>query len=134
MEEDKKRSGGKRWFFLGLFSGILACLILVTTLLRSGTITLLPSGEAEDSAVNAKSIAKLENLEQAISKHYYQADEVTQEQKEDGLYKGLLESLDDPYSVYYTKEEVAKLNDMLSGTYGGIGAYISLDETYNIAI
>ena len=58
---------------------------------------------------------------------------MTQEQKEDGLYKGLLESLDDPYSVYYTKEEVAKLNDMLSGTYGGIGAYISLDETYNIA-
>ncbi len=99
----------------------------------SGSITLLSSGETKDSAVNAESIAKLENLEQAISKHYYQADEVTQEQKEDGLYKGLLESLDDPYSVYYTKEEVAKLNDMLSGTYGGIGAYISLDETYNIA-
>ena len=133
MEEDKKRSGGKRWFFLGLFSGILACLILATALLRSGSITLLSSGETKDSAVNAESIAKLENLEQAISKHYYQADEVTQEQKEDGLYKGLLESLDDPYSVYYTKEEVAKLNDMLSGTYGGIGAYISLDETYNIA-
>ncbi len=69
MEEDKKRSGGKRWFFLGLFSGILACLILATALLRSGSITLLSSGETKDSAVNAESIAKLENLEQASSKH-----------------------------------------------------------------
>jgi len=32
--------------------------------------------------------------------------EVTNEQLEDGMYRGLMEALDDPYSEYYTAEEL----------------------------
>ena len=77
--------------------------------------------------LSAQTAQKAEVLKQLIEEHYYKADEVTDEQLEEGIYKGMLEALDDPYSVYYTTEEVEKLNETISGTYTGIGAYVSRD-------
>ena len=79
--------------------------------------------------LSEETVSKLQTLQNLISQHYYKADEVTQEQLADGLYKGLLESLDDPYSVYYDEDDVASLNESVSGSYSGIGAYVSKDET-----
>ena len=45
-----------------------------------------------------------------------------------GMYKGMLESLDDPYSRYYTQEEYAELNESNSGSYCGIGALVAQDS------
>ena len=39
-----------------------------------------------------------------------------------------MESLDDPYAEYYTKEEYAKLQEDDSGEYAGIGVTVSKDE------
>lgn len=88
---------------------------------------------ADDSAINTASMQKLQMLERQINAKYYQADSLTTEQLEDGMYKGLLESLDDPYSTYYTAEEVEDLAQSLEGTYSGIGAYISTDQDTNYA-
>lgn len=88
---------------------------------------------ASDSAINTASMQKLQMLERQINAKYYQADSLTTEQLEDGMYKGLLESLDDPYSTYYTAEEVEDLAQSLEGTYSGIGAYISTDQDTNYA-
>jgi len=52
---------------------------------------------------------------------------VDQEAMADGLYKGLLQSLKDPYSVYYTKDEYKALMESSSGIYCGIGASVSQD-------
>ena len=79
--------------------------------------------------LSGQTVRKVNVLKQLIDQHYYKADEVTDEQLEEGLYKGLLESLDDPYSVYYTPDEVEKLNETISGTYTGIGAYVSKDAS-----
>ncbi len=76
-----------------------------------------------NSAINAESEAKLMLLEQFIDQYYY--DEVSIEAKQDGMYKGLLASLDDVYSEYYTAEEMKDLTEELSGQYCGIGAYVS---------
>ena len=40
----------------------------------------------------------------------------------------MLESLDDPYSVYYTHDELVQLQQQTEGIYYGIGAYISQDN------
>ena len=39
-----------------------------------------------------------------------------------------MESLGDPYSVYYTGEELKQMMSETEGTYGGIGAMLSLDK------
>ena len=43
------------------------------------------------------------------------------DQLQTGLYKGLLESLDDPYSTYYTADEFEQIMIDTSGEYAGVG-------------
>lgn len=65
---------------------------------------------------------KLELLEQVINMYYM--DEISVEDLQTGVYKGLLEGLGDPYSCYYTKEEFDDLMESTQGTYAGIGAVV----------
>lgn len=46
----------------------------------------------------------------------------------EGLSYGMAESLDDPYSKYYTAEELAVLNSQITGKYAGIGLMLGLDK------
>jgi carboxyl-terminal processing protease len=51
----------------------------------------------------------------------------------EGMYSGIVASLGDPYSVYYTAEEWESLMEDTEGIYYGIGAYLSLDEATGLA-
>lgn len=115
----KRPHRGLLLFGGGVLAGAAACFLGVYA--YSGG-TLFAGG-----VLSRKTAAKLLTLENMINKYYYKADEVTQEQLADGLYKGLLESLDDRYSVYYTAEETQKRTDSIEGSYSGIGAYVSAD-------
>ena len=42
----------------------------------------------------------------------------------DGIYKGMLQGLEDPYTVYYNPEEYKKLLEETQGQFAGIGIYI----------
>lgn len=58
-------------------------------------------------------------------KFYFEASD--EEEREEYIYKGILESLDDPYSVYYTAEEYSDMMDTSTGSYQGIGVSIQQD-------
>lgn len=81
------------------------------------------SGQSEQSRRDEK----IRLLEQYIDAYFYQSEEVDESERAEGLYRGLLESLEDPYSVYYSAEDYAALNSQLAGAYSGIGAYIGLN-------
>ena len=63
-----------------------------------------------------------------LIKTYYLND-VDEENVEENIYKGILNGLDDPYSVYYTKEEYDKLQEETSGSYVGIGVSVRADTS-----
>ena len=46
----------------------------------------------------------------------------------EGIYKGYIEGLGDPYSVYYDEEETKQMSESLSGEFGGVGALMSQDR------
>ncbi|MGI6678119.1 MAG: S41 family peptidase [Dehalobacterium sp.] len=53
----------------------------------------------------------------------------------DGAMKGMVESLDDPYSVYLAPEEYESLQTSMKGTYGGLGIYVGISqETKKITV
>ncbi len=79
------------------------------------------------SAINKESIEKLQLLEDCIREYYYEPGDATVETLETGLYRGLMDSLGDPYTVYYTPEEYNSMTEETSGIYKGVGAYIGLD-------
>ena len=68
-------------------------------------------------------------IEEVIGKYYYQEEDINTDQMIEGMYAGIVASLGDPYSVYYTEEEWKEMMQETEGIYYGIGAYISLDKT-----
>lgn len=89
------------------------------------SITL--SGEAYENYLKDKEkIERIESLEEAIKENYlYEVDE---KNLEEGVYKGLFQSLGDPYSEYYSKSEFKKLREQTSGEFGGIGVTVTAEK------
>lgn len=132
----RKKAWGKAGIFaMGMAAG-MAVLVLCTQFLPvqiRASQGLFGSGASSSSvsAVNDGSIGKLRLLEQCIRTYYYQPEDVKKETLEDGMYRGIMDSLGDPYTVYYTEEEYNDLTEDTSGIYDGIGAYIGLDSATN---
>ena len=74
---------------------------------------------------------KLQYMEALIDKYFLFDENMTEEEQkkngtaEDWIYRGYMYSLNDPYSVYYDKDEYTSLNEENSGTYRGIGVQVS---------
>lgn len=136
----EQKGSGKALFFGGMIVGLAATLLVVgivylgigiqNSVARNGSSSC--KIELDDSsAINSNTISKLQALEQTIDTYYF-LDEVSNEEMQDGIFKGMLESLGDPYSEYYTPEELAEMMEQSEGIYFGIGAYISLDTEKNL--
>lgn len=80
--------------------------------------------------MNGHTISKLESLNYIISKYYYK--DVKEKDLQNGLYKGLLEGLNDPYTEYYTADEADELEQSLSGNYAGVGMGLTQDKDTNV--
>lgn len=83
------------------------------------------NGVVGESITDDVVVEKLGILEETIQEYFWQ--DVDDEVLQNGAYRGMLDSLDDPYSVYYTAEELIALQQQTQGIYYGIGAYITQD-------
>lgn len=119
--ENQKENKGWGKFILGLVIGLLISLVVISVVFRDQL-----TGGSTSTQGYASVSEKIEALKTTIQEKFYLSD-VTDEQLEEGIYKGMLEALDDPYSEYYTAEELTELMNDTEGIYYGIGAYISLD-------
>ena len=73
-----------------------------------------------------KKYNKMIALENMVEEDFYQKTE--EDKQVTGAIKGMFSGLDDPYSQYYTKEEFENLTQQTSGSFVGIGVYISPSE------
>lgn len=78
---------------------------------------------SSSSVIGKDTNGKLETIEDLIDKNFYFEDD--EQAKQDGIIKGYLEGLDDPYSVYYTQEEYAAFMEDTEGEYVGVGVQVS---------
>ena len=108
-----------------LIAGIVISIISIVTMVTNGSFYSRILGSTYSSVLDKKAIEKIDNIYGMIDKTYL--ENVDKEDLQEGIYKGMLEALDDPYSVYYDKEEFAEMMEGTSGTFEGIGAYLSQD-------
>ena len=132
-EDPRRRRSG---FLPGLLVGFLAAVIVVgiffalfggSTGGSNLSLSAPASGGSGGTAVDAKTVDKLKLLEQYIDYYYYKSDEVSKEDMQNGMFKGLVDSLGDVYSCYFTPQEYQSLQQQTTGVYFGIGAYVSKD-------
>lgn len=79
-------------------------------------------------------VKTLQSFKAMINKLYI--GDVDEDAMIEGALKGYVEGLGDPYTEYYTKEEMADLREELNSEYVGIGVYIgnnAVDNTIVIA-
>lgn len=127
-----------RRFIAGILIGFLVSVLVVSAAVLSllyvykgnGVPGLSVTGESD--LLNEDTLNKIQALEDVIDTYYYKTD-VDKQDEADGIYKGLMNSLGDPYSVYYTEEELDEMMNDTKGIYYGIGAYVSFDNTINMA-
>ncbi len=67
---------------------------------------------------------------QLISSRFYM--KVNDNELVEGISRGMAASLNDPYSIYYTKAEIKEFNTQLNGIYAGIGMVLGLDKETNL--
>jgi carboxyl-terminal processing protease len=120
-------------FFSILFAGYLKTNSSLSAEGGNGSTNLTSEADS-DGLLTSKAVkAKISKIKSIIDKYYL--NEIDEEKMAEGMYKGLVSSLEDPYSVYYTKEEFDSLMESSSGSYYGIGAYVSQDvKTGDITI
>jgi carboxyl-terminal processing protease len=130
----------KKNFTTGLLSGV-CCSILLFAII--GTLYVMADGKANENdrnnnvrleaEENGQATLKNEDFDQIVDKltflemlvdNYY-LEGVDPKVYADGIYKGFISSLNDPYSTYYTAEEYKALMESSSGVYHGIGATVS---------
>ena len=128
--EEKKliRKGRLQGFLITfIIMSVLGAVIIFATgvlLLSEGSLDYsFIYGSPGKSVLDKKAEHKIETLQAIIEKNYL--NDYTEEDLKDGLYKGMMEGLNDPYSVYYTKEEYDELTEDSEGVFEGIGAYLS---------
>ena len=110
----------KKGFLQGALCGALA-MVLVAGLVSCG-LKMKDSGSGKD-AFDGSTQKKVSELKELIDQNYM--GDVDEKQLEEGIYKGFISGLDDPYSVYYDEEETKSLYETTEGEYQGIGAVLS---------
>ncbi len=148
----KPQDKSGKFFWGGLFTGLIMSLLVVSSVYvvnriqyahKSGQTVGLHTREEESQentdgatvtgeAVSDDTVAKMKVIENVIDTYFYKED-VDKDAMVDGIFKGMVESLGDPYSEYYSKEELESLYQDSLGVYYGVGAYVSLDTTTGLA-
>lgn len=113
----------KKGFLQGALVGALVTL-LVLSLASCGLLL------GNKDVISKRTEKKLSELRGLIDRQFL--GDVDEEALTEGIYKGYLEALDDPYTVYYDEEETKELNENLSGEFSGVGALLSQDRETGI--
>lgn len=111
----------KTKFLPGFLTG--AFVMLIVAICVGIGINAVKTETGSKTTISSEVSGKLDFLKDVIDLKYLEkTDEKT---LEENIYKGLLQGLNDPYSVYYTKDEYDALKEETSGSYCGIGALVS---------
>ena len=140
IETPKKRKK-KRTYFRGVLTGIWISVVLFAAgnligwLINSGLFlekdaTVSSSGKTE--AVTTNTTRKMKAIEDVI--HQYYLEDTDAVSLENGIYAGMISSLGDPYSAYYSAEELKEMEQDVEGIYFGIGAYVGIDTATTLPV
>lgn len=127
----KRKKNSKGYFYTGLIVGITASLLVVSIVILAFLIQNRVRGLDGQDSTSADIMNKVQYIEQLIERYYYRNEDIDSGKMQEGIYRGIVDSLGDPYSEYYSQEELTQLLQGTEGIYFGIGAGVQLDTETN---
>lgn len=125
----KKRKYTAIILIAGIIIGMSA--MWVITSCAGGFIRVNAAGY-EDMLKVYQKYGKLEEIYSYIDENYY--TDIDDDKLMEGIYSGLVEALDDPYSSYMSKDKYQEWNSDISGEFGGIGVTFTKDDNGDFLI
>ena len=111
----------------------LVCCLIAVTFFAAGYVSYSffrffnPQHQLEYSnEVSRENIINFNKVKSYLMQSYYQ--DVDEDKLLEGAIKGMAEALEDPYTVYYTPEQMQDFTEQSSGSYVGIGVTVFMDE------
>lgn len=111
-------------------SGVLTGILVVT--LAVGGVKFVQQRQYNGVLSDTSHVQKIEYLEKLIDQEYL--GEVDNDEMAEGVYAGLVYSLGDVYSRYYTADEYAQETASTDGAYAGIGVSIQKNKNGGVQI
>ena len=136
-----KKKKKKRTYFWGIVTGIWISVVLFAAgnligwLISSGLFwgkDAAVSSTGKTEAVTTDTTRKMRAIEDVI--HQYYLEDTDASDLENGIYAGMIASLGDPYSAYYSAEELEEMEQDVEGIYFGIGAYVGIDTATSLPV
>jgi len=135
QKEQIEQSNQRNGYWSGLLSGLLLAILLIGSIYIGNQVyqiftaknTVKRAQAESEELLNDYTAAKVGVIEDTIRQYYL--EETEKSALADGIYSGMVEALEDPYSVYYSAEELKEIQMSTEGIYYGIGAYISKAAT-----
>ncbi|MCR4646541.1 MAG: S41 family peptidase [Oscillospiraceae bacterium] len=118
---------------IGVMISIVAIACALTFILTSFFSLQSFNAKVQDVKEKAAKYDRLEALDTYVRARFYQKD-IDEEQLMDGMLKGYVAGLGDPYSRYLSAEEFDELVTKEAGLKSGIGIYAVLNDDGNIRI
>ncbi len=115
----EEAEGEKEKTFQGKGKKVLFLVIVLGIAFVAGRCSIA-LGSGDDKIITKEVEQKAQTIQQIIDKMYLEKEDVKAVQE--GVYKGMVAALGDPYSVYFTKEEYDAFQESYTGEYCGIGA------------
>ena len=117
--------GKLKYFSLGLLVATLWFMVIGGILLLIGGGISLAKKDTTGGAVSEQNVEKIVYFQDLLQTYYY--EDVSEEELADGVLYGLMETVGDPYTCYYSVEEMKELSADIEGVFHGIGAYLEMD-------
>ncbi len=114
---------------------VLIIMILTASICVFSTILIMNETVCTKKTNVSSKDSKLKEFEEVydiINSSYYK--KTNKSKLIEGAIDGMLKSLNDPHTSYFTKEETDEFNTEMSGSYKGIGAEITIDKDNNIIV
>lgn len=119
----------KSSFFIGLASGMV--ILLLAQIALGGFFSI---GKIAQEVIPQYTNQEYESFETKVedvigklNTYYY--EDIEEEQLYEEAIRGLVDSVGDPYTTYFTQTEYASFMETMGGSYDGIGVVVSYGET-----
>lgn len=96
--------------------------------LNSASITDIMIGQTSENPVEGANLDLFWKTWRIIDQKSPKANEISTEERIYGAIKGLTESLNDPYTTFFTPEEQKAFKEELSGSFSGVGMEIGIKD------
>lgn len=140
IQKERHRSGVIQGLLIGSFTMLAICAVVIAAAVKKGYIrpdtdgSIYIQSETYDgnAGIGTEAEQKLNLIDQTLKDFYF--DDIDDSKVLDNIYKAYVNAYGDKYTVYYTADEYARIQESSNGAYYGIGVVVRKNDDGTILV